>query len=104
SERSLGGLGETPAELRDRRKLPVRRQLETQRASDLPHGSDLRRTAYAGHGVPDVDRRPYALMEQIRLEEDLSVGNRDHIRRNVCGQVTRLSFDDRQGRQRTAAP
>ena len=38
-----------------------------------------------------------------RLEEDLAVGDRDHVGRNVGRHVVRLRLDDGQRRQRTAA-
>ena len=41
--------------------------------------------------------------EEIGLEEDLTVGDRNHVGRNVGRYVTRLSFDDWQSGQRTLA-
>ncbi len=40
--------------------------------------------------------------EQIGLEEDLPVGDRDHVGRDVGGDVGGLRLDDRQRRQRAA--
>src|SRR5262245_45227617 len=42
-------------------------------------------------------------MEQVGLEEDLPVGDRNDVGRNVRRQVARLRFDDRKRRQRSAA-
>ena len=42
-------------------------------------------------------------MEQLRLEEDLSVRDRDHIRRDICRDITGLRFNDGQRGQRTTA-
>ena len=42
-------------------------------------------------------------MEQVRLQEDLSVGNRDDVRRDIRRQIAGLRLDDRQRGQRAAA-
>ena len=42
-------------------------------------------------------------MEQVGFEEDLAVGDRDHVGRDVRRQVARLGLDDRQRGERTAA-
>ena len=102
-ELRLRRLVEVAAELRERRELAVLREVEPQRAGDLPHRLDLRRAADARHRVADVDRRADALVEQVRLEEDLAVGDRDDVGRNVGRQVAGLRLDDRQRRQRSAA-
>ena len=96
-------LVEVAAELRERRELAVLREVEPQRAGDLPHRLDLRRAADARHRVADVDRRADALVEQVALEEDLAVGDRDDVGRDVGRQVAGLRLDDRQRRQRAAA-
>ena len=49
------------------------------------------------------DRRPDAFVEQVGLEEDLTVGDRDHVGRNVGRHVTGLGLDHRQRRQRPGA-
>ena len=41
-------------------------------------------------------------VEQIRLEEDLTIGNRDDVRRNEGRDVVGLGLDDRQTGHRTA--
>ena len=53
--------------------------------------------------LPTLMAGPDALMEQIRLEEDLPVGDRDDVGRDVRGQVARLGLDDRQRGKRAAA-
>ena len=59
--------------------------------------------ADARHRVADVDRRTNALVEEVGLQEDLAVGDRNDVRRDVRRQVARLRLDDRQRRQRPAA-
>ena len=102
-ELRLRRLVEVAAELRERRQLAVLREVEPQRAGHLPHRLDLRRAADARHRVADVDGRTHALVEEIRLQEDLAVGDRDDVGRDVRRQVARLRLDDRQRRQRPAA-
>ena len=99
----LRRLVEVAAELRKGGQLAELRQVEPQGARHLPHGPHLGRAAHPGHGVADVDGRTNALVEQIRLQEDLPVGNRDDVGRDVGRQVAGLGFDDRQRRQRAAA-
>ena len=96
-------LVEVAAELRERRELAVLRQVQPQRTRDLAHGLDLRRPADARHRVADVDRGADALVKQIRLQEDLPVGDRNDVGRNVRREVAGLRLDDRQRRQRAAA-
>ena len=60
----------------------------------------LRGTTDAGHAQADVDRRTYPGIEQIRLEIDLTIGDRDDVGGNVGRDVARLRLDDRQCRQR----
>src|SRR4051794_37487127 len=96
-------LVEIRSELRERRELTVLREVETQRPGDLAHRFHLRRPADAADRVADVDRRTDALVEQVGLEEDLPVGNRDDVRRDVGREVAGLRLDDRQRGERAAA-
>src|SRR6185436_7351157 len=41
------------------------------------------------------------MVEEIALEKDLTVGNRDDVGRDVGRQVTRLRFDDRKRGERS---
>src|SRR4051812_18380988 len=102
-ELRLRRLVEIAAELRKGRELAILREVEPQRPRDLPHRLDLRRAADARYRVADVDRRTDALMEQVGLEKDLAVGNRDHVGRNVGREIAGLRLDDRERRQRPAA-
>ena len=103
AERLLGRGIELRAELRERLELAELRQVEAQAAGDLLHRLRLGVAADAGDRDADVDRRPDAREEEVGLEEDLPVGDRDHVRRDVGGDVAGLRLDDRQGRQRAAA-
>src|SRR4029079_6341456 len=59
--------------------------------------------AHARHRDADVQGGPLAGVEQVGLEEDLAVGDRDHVRGDVGRHVAGLRLDDRQGGQRSAA-
>ncbi len=85
---------------RERLELPVLREIEPQTACDRLHRFDLRRAAHARDRDADVDRGADTSEEEIRLEEDLPVGNRDDVRRDVGRDVARLRFDDRERGQR----
>ena len=70
-------------ELRERRQLAELRQIALEPAGHLLHGFDLRGRSDARHRQTHRDGRPDALIEQIRLQIDLAVGNRDDVGRNV---------------------
>ena len=57
----------------------------------------------ARHRDADVEGRPLAGVEEVRLEVDLAVGDRDDVGRDVGRHVVRLRLDDRQRRERAAA-
>ena len=63
---------------------------------------DLRGAADAGHRDADVHGRAHAGVEQVGLEEDLPVGDRDDVGRDVRRHVAGLRLDDRQRGQRAA--
>src|SRR2546425_931739 len=77
--------------------------VETQRTRYLAHGLDLRVSSHAAHGYAGVDRRANARVEKVGLEIDLAVRDGDYICRDIGGDVSRLSFDDREGGERAAA-
>ena len=80
----------------------ILREIEPQSAGDRLHRLDLRRATDARYRDADVHRGTNAGVEQVRLEEDLSVGDRDDVRRDVRRHVAGLRLDDRQRGQRTA--
>ncbi len=103
TELVLRGLVQVRAELSERRQCAILRQAEAQRAGDLPHGFDLRVAAHAAYGKPDVDGRPDVRVEEVGFEVNLAVGDRDHVGRDVSGNVTGLRFDERQRCERSAS-
>ena len=66
---------EVGGELRERRHLAVLREVEAQRAGDLLHRLDLRVAADAADRDADVDGGADARVEEVGLEEDLTVGD-----------------------------
>src|SRR5262249_22451218 len=99
-EQALGGGIEVGAELRERRHFPVLRELALDPPGDLLHRLGLGGGADARHREADVHRRADALIEQIGLQEDLPVGDRDDVGRDVGGYVVRLRLDDGKRRER----
>jgi hypothetical protein len=83
------------AELREGLQLAVLGEVEPQRAGDGLHRLRLRVAAHARDGDADVCGRPLPGVEQVELEEDLTVRNRDDVRRDVCRDVAGLRLDDR---------
>jgi hypothetical protein len=102
-QQALGRGVEVRAELGEGRHLAILRELELDRAGDLLHRLGLRGRADAADREADVDRRADALEEQVGLEEDLAVGDRDHVGRDVGRDVAGLGLDDRQRGQRAVA-
>ncbi len=102
-ELPLGGLVELGAELGERLELAVGGEVEAQAARHLLHRPDLGVAADARHRDAGVDGRPHARVEEVGLQEDLAVGDRDHVRRDVGRHVAGLRLDDGQGRERAAA-
>src|SRR6185437_9385181 len=76
-------------------------EVEPQAAGDRLHRLDLRRPADARHRDAGVDRRAHAGEEQIGFEEDLAVGDRDDVGRDVGRHVAGLRLDDRERGERS---
>src|SRR5665647_1377710 len=102
-ERPLGGLVEVGAELGEGLQLAVLGEVDAQTAGDLLHGLDLGVAAHPAHRDADVHRRPYTAVEQVALQEDLPVGDGDHVGGDVGGHVAGLRLDDGDSGERPAA-
>ena len=101
-ELPLGRRVEVGAELGERLELAVLRQDEPQRPGHLLHRLDLGGAAHAAHGDADVHRGTDAGVEEVGLEEDLAVGDRDDVGRDVRRDVAGLGLDDRERGERAA--
>src|SRR5574342_214222 len=64
-------------------------------AAELLDDLRLRGAADARHGEAGVDGGPDAGVEEVGLEVDLAVSDRDHVRRDVGRDVAELGLDDR---------
>src|SRR5699024_12602743 len=72
-----------------------------QSTGELLHGLDLSRATNAGYGDAHVDCWMLVGVEQVRLQEDLAVGDRDDVGRDERAHVVGLGFDDWQTSHRT---
>ena len=99
----LGGSIEIRAELGEGSDLSVLGQLELEGTGELLHGLDLCGRADTGHGETDVDGWADTLMEELSLQEDLSVSDGDHIGGDVGGHITSLGLNDGEGSEGSSA-
>jgi hypothetical protein len=95
-ESLLGSSVQIGTELGKGSDLTVLGQEELQRTSDLLHGLELSGGADTRHRQTDVDGRTDTLVEELGLEEDLTVCDGNDVGRNVGGHITTLSLDNRQ--------
>ena len=102
-QRIAGGLVKIRSELCKRCKLAILSEVNAQAACDLLHGAELGCTADTGYREAYVYCRADTGMEQIALEEDLTVGDGNDVCRDVSGDIACLRFDDRQSGHAAAA-
>ncbi len=88
------------AELRERLQGAELGQVQAETARHLLHGLDLRVASHAGDRDADVDRGTHAGEEELGLQVDLAVGDRDDVGRDVGRHVAALGLDDRERRER----
>src|SRR5262245_40146668 len=100
---ALRGGVEVGGELGEGRHRAVLREFQPQRARDLLHRLDLRVAAHATDRIAHVDRGTDAGVEEVGFEEDLAVGDRNHVSRDVRGNVPRLRLDHGQRGQTSPA-
>src|SRR5260370_373923 len=101
TERRRGGGIELEPERGKRFQLAILPKVEPQPPGDLLHRLDLRVAAHSTDGNAGVHGGPDVRVKEIGFEEDLSVGDRNDVGRNVGRDVARLRLDDRQPRQRS---
>lgn len=99
----LGGGIKIGTELGESGNLTVLGEEELQGTGDLLHGLDLGSGTDTGDGQTDVNGGTDTLVEQLRLQEDLTVGNGNDVGRNVGRHVTTLGLNDGKGSQGTTA-
>src|SRR5690554_1979401 len=89
------------SKLRESGQLTELGQIETDTAAQLLDDFRLRCTTDTRYRKTRIYSRTNTRVEQISLEINLTVRDRDHIGGNERRYVARLGFDDRQGGQRT---
>ena len=99
----LGRRIEVRAQLGEGLQLAEGGQVQPQPAGHLLHRRNLGRPADAGNRDAHVHRRALAGEEEVGLEVNLPVGDRNHVRRDVRGDFAFEGLDDRQRGERAAA-
>lgn len=97
----LGGGIEIGTELGEGSNLTVLSQEQLQGTGDLLHGLDLGSGTDTGDGQTDVNGGTDTLVEQLRLQEDLTVSDGDDVGGNVGGDITTLGLNDGEGSEGT---
>lgn len=98
----LGGGIQIRAELSEGSDLTVLGQEKLQRTSNLLHGLKLGSGTDTRHGQTDVDGRSDTLVEQLSLQEDLTVSDGNDIGGNIGRDITTLGLDNGQSSHGTA--
>merc|ERR1719500_2410709 len=96
AQQLLGGSVKIGTELSESSDLSVLGQLELHGTSDLLHGLGLSSRTDTGHRQTDVDGGSDTLVEQLCLQEDLSVSDGNDIGGDVGRHVTGLGLNDGQ--------
>lgn len=90
----LGGGIEIGTELGEGGDLTVLGQEELEGTSDLLHGLELSGGADTRHRETDVDGRTDTLVEELSLQEDLTISDGNDVGGNVSGHITTLGLND----------
>jgi hypothetical protein len=99
----LGGSVQIGTELGEGGDLTVLGQEELEGTSDLLHGLELSGGADTRHRQTDVDGGADTLVEELGLQEDLTVGDGNDVGGNVSGNITTLGLNDGKGSKRSTA-
>ena len=97
----LGSGIEIGTELGEGGNLTVLGQEELERTSDLLHGLELSGGADTRDGKTDVNGGADTLVEELSLQEDLTVSDGNDVGGNVSGDITTLGLNDGQSSERT---
>ena len=93
----LGGSIQIGTELGEGGDLTVLSQKELQGTGDLLHGLQLGGGSDTGDGKTDVNRWADTLVEELGLQENLSIGNGNDVGWNVSGDITTLGLNNWEG-------
>jgi len=99
----LSGSVEIRTELGEGSDFSVLGQLELEGTGDLLHGLDLGGGTDTGHRETDIDGGADTLVEELSLQEDLTISDRDHIGGNVGRHITGLGLNDWESGKGTIA-
>merc|ERR1739847_212795 len=102
-EELLSGSVKIRPELGESCDLSVLSQLELHGTGHLLHRLGLGSRSHTGHGQTDVDGRSDTFVEQLGLQEDLTVSDGDDIGGGVGRHVTSLGLDNGESSEGTAA-
>jgi hypothetical protein len=97
----LGGGIEIGTELGEGGDLTVLGQEELERTSDLLHGLELSGGTDTRDGKTDVNGGTDTLVEELGLQEDLTISDGNNVGGNVSGNITTLGLNDGQGSEGT---
>ena len=93
----LGSSIEVGCELGEGRQFVELGQFQLQGAGNFLDRLGLGCTTHPAHGDTHVDRGTQTGVEQVGAEEDLTIGDRNHVGGDVGRDVSSLGFDDGQG-------
>jgi len=101
-EELLGGGIHIGTELGEGGDLSVLSEIELHGTGDLLHGLELGSGSDSGDGETDVDCWSDTLVEELGLQENLTVSDGDDVGWDVSGHITSLGLNDWEGGQRTS--
>ena len=88
-------------ELGEGLQLTILRHVDFECSCHFLHTFDLCRTTHTAYGDTHVDGGTEALVEEVTLQVNLSVGDGDDVGGDVCRHVASLRLDDRQSGEGT---
>lgn len=98
----LGGSIKIGTELGKGSNFSVLGQEELEGTGNLLHGLNLGSGTDSRDGKTDVDSGSDTLVEELGLEENLTIGNGNNVGRNVGGHITTLGLNDGKGSKRSS--
>jgi len=99
----LGGSIKIRTELGESSNLTVLGQEKLEGTSNLLHGLDLSSGTDTGNGKTDVNGGSDTLVEELSLQEDLTISNGNNVGGNVSRDITTLGLNDGESSQGTGA-
>ena len=101
-EELLGGSIKIRTELGEGSDLSVLSEIELHGTGDLLHGLDLGSGTDSGYGKTDVNGWSDTLVEELSLQEDLSISDRDNVGWDISRYITSLGLNDWEGGEGTS--